>query len=214
MLEGRLPLFRREAHKLMDTLLAQRRMSSQSHHEIQLPCLAQHLHEGTEQKRQRQRTRVIGDQNQQALVRELTIQHAQRITHLVVRKKSPDWGRYLRLHHKSSVSVRESVTKSVHTVSVPVRDSVIKSVSYTPLNAENPPSMGITVPVTNAEAGETSQNTAPNKSSGFPKRFIGVCAKIDWPREVKLPSSFNSSRRFCSPTKKPGAIALTRICGE
>ena len=48
----------------------------------------------------------------------------------------------------------------------------------TPLNAEKPPSIGTTIPVTNADAGETNHKTAPSKSSGVPKRFIGVCWRI------------------------------------
>src|SRR5947209_3951994 len=45
---------------------------------------------------------------------------------------------------------------------------------HTPPNAEKPPSTGTTIPVTNAEAGERSHRTVPSKSSGSPKRFIGV----------------------------------------
>ena len=45
---------------------------------------------------------------------------------------------------------------------------------YTPLNAENPPSTATTVPVTNSDAGERSHNTTPWRSSGFPKRLMGV----------------------------------------
>jgi len=45
----------------------------------------------------------------------------------------------------------------------------------TPLNAEKPPSMGITTPVTNADAGDSSQSTAPVRSSGWPNRPMGVC---------------------------------------
>jgi hypothetical protein len=46
--------------------------------------------------------------------------------------------------------------------------------TYTPLNAEKPPSTGTTIPVTNADAGLTSHNSVPTKSSGAPKRAIGV----------------------------------------
>jgi len=76
----------------MEILIAQGRMGSQRHHEIQLLRIAQHIHQQTEQKRQRQRARVIRDQNQQALVRELTLQHAKRIAYIVIRKKRPEWG--------------------------------------------------------------------------------------------------------------------------
>src|SRR5512140_3144119 len=41
--------------------------------------------------------------------------------------------------------------------------------AHTPEYAENPPSMGTTTPVTNAEAGERSQRNAPTRSSGSPK---------------------------------------------
>jgi hypothetical protein len=47
-------------------------------------------------------------------------------------------------------------------------------VFYTPLNAENPPSTGITVPVTKADAGLINHNNVPIKSSGLPNRPIGV----------------------------------------
>ena len=40
---------------------------------------------------------------------------------------------------------------------------------------------------------------------------MGVCAKIFAERGVGVPSGFLSSARFWSVTKKPGAIALTRI---
>jgi hypothetical protein len=50
--------------------------------------------------------------------------------------------------------------------------------NYTPENAANPPSTGTTIPVTKAEAGETSHINAPSKSSGTPKRPIGVCDMI------------------------------------
>jgi hypothetical protein len=45
---------------------------------------------------------------------------------------------------------------------------------HTPPNAEKPPSMATTVPVTKAEAGDISHNVAPMRSSGLPKRPIGV----------------------------------------
>ena len=54
-------------------------------------------------------------------------------------------------------------------------------------NAENPPSIGTTIPVTNAEAGDRSQSTAPNRSSGWPKRAMGVWSMIDLPRAVRFP---------------------------
>jgi hypothetical protein len=47
--------------------------------------------------------------------------------------------------------------------------------------------MGTTTPVTNAEAEVTSQSTVPNRSSGVPKRFIGVWAMIEVPRGVSSP---------------------------
>jgi len=47
-------------------------------------------------------------------------------------------------------------------------------VAYTPLKAEKLPSMGMTVPVTNLEAGDNNQNMAPSKSCGSPKRPINV----------------------------------------
>jgi len=44
--------------------------------------------------------------------------------------------------------------------------------------------MGTTTPVTNSDAGESSQCTDPNSSCGSPKRAIGVWPMIDLPREV------------------------------
>lgn len=42
--------------------------------------------------------------------------------------------------------------------------------SYTPLNALNPPSTGMTWPVTNPDASSlSSHSNVPSKSSGFPK---------------------------------------------
>jgi HAMP domain-containing protein len=46
--------------------------------------------------------------------------------------------------------------------------------TYTPLNAENPPSTGIVIPVAKLEAGLTNHKSVPIKSSGTPKRPIGV----------------------------------------
>ena len=55
----------------------------------------------------------------------------------------------------------------------------------------------------------------PSSSSGPPKRAIGVCATIDWPRGVRRPVSRSISRNsFWRARKKPGAIAFTRIAGR
>jgi hypothetical protein len=40
--------------------------------------------------------------------------------------------------------------------------------TYTPLYAENPPSTGMTTPVTKFDAGDRSHNTVPRRSSGTP----------------------------------------------
>ena len=64
--------------------------------------------------------------------------------------------------------------------------------------------------MTNAAAALHSQITVPATSSGSPKRPAGVAATICSPRAVSAPDSSSSSARFCSPTKKPGATALTR----
>src|SRR5664280_421828 len=63
---------------------------------------------------------------------------------------------------------------------------------YTPLKAEKPPSTGITTPVTNSEAGESSQRTQPNRSLVSPRRPIGVCPMIVLPRGVQSPVSLSS----------------------
>ena len=49
--------------------------------------------------------------------------------------------------------------------------------------------------------------------SGSIVHMSSVCAITVWPRGVGDPSSSSSSLRFCSPMKKPGAMALTRRCG-
>ena len=46
--------------------------------------------------------------------------------------------------------------------------------SYTPLNALKPPSTGTTTPVTNSDAGDSSQMAVPANSSGSPKRRVGA----------------------------------------
>ncbi|MDA8087243.1 MAG: DegT/DnrJ/EryC1/StrS family aminotransferase, partial [Nitrospiraceae bacterium] len=58
---------------------------------------------------------------------------------------------------------------------------------YTPPNAAKPPSTGITAPVINAVTSENRASVGPTKSSGSPKRLIGVCAMICSPRWVSSP---------------------------
>src|SRR5690625_3912686 len=69
-----------------------------------------------------------------------------------------------------------------------------------------PPSTGISVLVTKLDArSEASHTAAPCNSSGFPKRFIGVCLIM----EAVLSSL--KIFLFCSAGKNPGIIALTLI---
>ena len=49
---------------------------------------------------------------------------------------------------------------------------------YTPPNALKPPSIGMTVPVTKADAGLISHSAVPMGSAGSPKRPMGVCAMM------------------------------------
>src|SRR5690606_21490018 len=73
----------------------------------------------------------------------------------------------------------------------------------------NPPSTRSKAPVTKLDARSDARNTAaPFSSSGVPKRFSGVCFRIDSTRSaLKI-------LRFCSAGKKPGIIAFTRMpCG-
>jgi len=66
-----------------------------------------------------------------------------------------------------------------------------------------------------AATGDSSQTTVPIKSLGLPNRPIGVCSMIVRPRGVRSPVGSSVSRkRFCSVRKKPGAMALTRMCDE
>lgn len=48
-----------------------------------------------------------------------------------------------------------------------------------------------------------SHRSVPRRSSGFPKRFIGVCAIILLDRSVRLPSSCNNNSRFCAVKRNP-----------
>ncbi len=47
-------------------------------------------------------------------------------------------------------------------------DAIFLKHTYTPLYAENPPSTGMTTPVTKFDAGDRSHNTVPRRSSGTP----------------------------------------------
>src|ERR1035441_8911318 len=75
------------------------------------------------------------------------------------------------------------------------RAAMIPLGAYTPLKAEKPPSTGITTPVTNSEAGESSHNTQPKRSFDSPSRPIGVCPTIVLPRGVQSPVSLSSIRK-------------------
>ena len=80
------------------------------------------------------------------------------------------------------------------TVRIALADEHDFSPVYTPLKAENPPSMGTTTPVTNAEAGDRSQNTVPSRSAGWPNRPMGVCSRMARPRGVRPPVRSSKSR--------------------
>ena len=82
----------------------------------------------------------------------------------------------------------------------------------TPEYAENPPSTGITVPVTKPEAAGSARNLrAPRSSVASPKRPIGVAARILPVLAVGVPSGLKRSALFWLVAKKPGAIPLTLI---
>ena len=53
--------------------------------------------------------------------------------------------------------------------------------------------------------------SAPFSSPGLPKRPMGVAASTLAVLAAGVPSSSYSSPSFCFVTKKPGAMALTRI---
>lgn len=80
-------------------------------------------------------------------------------------------------------------------------------------NALKPPSTTATVPVTNDEASEMRYWIVPQSSSGLPKRPKGVWRITDSPRGVRVPSGLVRRARFWLVTKKPGAMALTRMPG-
>ena len=62
--------------------------------------------------------------------------------------------------------------------------------------ASNPPSMGITVPVTKAEASLANHCKVPSNYSGFPNRRKGVCATIVLKRSEGVPSGLLINARF------------------
>src|SRR3989344_3909491 len=77
--------------------------------------------------------------------------------------------------------------------------------------AKNPPSTGISMPVTKPLAcGLARKTVAPASSSGSPKRPIGVCRKIASARAPGAPSSLIRRRRLYSAGIQPGVILLTR----
>jgi hypothetical protein len=51
----------------------------------------------------------------------------------------------------------------------------------TPLNAENPPSTATTLPATHSASGDGSQKSAFSRSSGLPKRRMGVWTGAVYP---------------------------------
>ena len=67
--------------------------------------------------------------------------------------------------------------------------------------------------VDEARAGTAQPDQVLIRLSGSPKRPADVWSMIVLPRAVTDPSSLSRSARFCSPTKKPGAIAFTRVSG-
>jgi hypothetical protein len=75
------------------------------------------------------------------------------------------------------------------------------------------PSPGTTMSLTKLAPGPHSQIRVLIRLSGSPKRPADVWSMIVLPRAVTDPSSLSRSARFCPPTKKPGAIALTRVSG-
>ena len=67
-------------------------------------------------------------------------------------------------------------------------------------------------PLTNPDASsDIRKSSAPTSSSGWPKRPMGVAARIFPVRAVGDPSGLKSSAAFCRVEKNPGAIALQRI---
>src|SRR5215207_5308649 len=85
MLEPASALLRRDANQFMKALLAQRWMCPQRHHEIKLSCVMQNIAEQAEQKGQRQGACMIRDEDQHALIRELSLKSfVQRFGNLIV----------------------------------------------------------------------------------------------------------------------------------
>src|ERR1700749_4346068 len=66
-------------------------------------------------------------------------------------------------------------------------------------------------PVTKLLALELARKiAAPINSCDSAKRFIGVCAQMDFVRSLGEPSSLKRNLRFCSAGKNPGVIVFTR----
>ena len=82
--------------------------------------------------------------------------------------------------YESDISAPSLVGKTLTTECVAARRHNLKS--HTPAYAENPPSTGITMPVTKPDASEASQRAALTRSSGLPNLPIGVWSMISCPR--------------------------------
>ena len=86
--------------------------------------------------------------------------------------------------------VLESIRKALCGISQEMPQRGARNPPYTPEYAENPPSTGMTMPVTKLAAALFSRNiSAPTSSSGLPKRSMGVAARIFPVRGVGVPSS-------------------------
>ena len=122
-------------------------MSPQRDQEVELPGVGEQLDEQPEQLGQRHAARVVGDQGQHARAAKAPAKPG--------RQGFPD-----AVFGQQRLIRRDGLGQDGHV--------------YTPANALNPPSTGTTMPVTNLLASVSSHRTVPSRSSGFPKRPIGV----------------------------------------
>src|SRR6266508_832839 len=92
--EDRIAFFSSDPNQTVNTIFAQRRMCAQRDHKVKLLHVAQDIHERAEQKRQWNRTRVIGNQNQHTLVMKFIVKPIMQGFDNFIRREKVSWSRY------------------------------------------------------------------------------------------------------------------------
>jgi hypothetical protein len=99
MPENRLPFVRRDADEFMQMRVVERGVRAERDHEVELFRVAQHLNEGAKQEGQRNRTGVIGDEDEDFVAGKFAAQaFFQCFSNYVFRKQS-DRGNRLNIYH-------------------------------------------------------------------------------------------------------------------